>query len=138
MEKELERYASDRLLSRTDEIIKKAGRIGDVSVIAEEIRGVAMDQLKILGDRIREKAEKTVALFATVQNEKLNLVCIVSDDLIKARGIKAGDLVREAASVAGGGGGGRPHLATAGAKDVSKMPAVLATFKQLVSDALQD
>ena len=58
----------------------------------------------------------------------MNFVAAVSDDLI-AKGLKAGDWIRETAKVAGGGGGGRPQMAQAGGKDPSKLPQALETAK---------
>lgn len=133
LEKELQRLASDQLLSNSDALMKKAEKIGDISVITESIPNVTMDQLKTLGDRIRETSQMTAALFSTEQNGKLNLVCIITDDVIKSKSLKAGELVKEAAKVAGGGGGGRPHLATAGARDIDKVQKVFAKFRELIA-----
>jgi alanyl-tRNA synthetase len=133
LEKELQRLASDQLLSNSDALMKKAEKIGDISVITESIPNVTMDQLKTLGDRIRETSQMTAALFSTEQNGKLNLVCIITDDVIKSKSLKAGELVKEAAKVAGGGGGGRPHLATAGARDIDKVQEVFAKFRELIA-----
>jgi len=134
LEKDLAKFSSERLLSNIDQLLQKTEKIKNVSVLVEEIKNVTMDQLKELGDRLREKAENTAALFATEQNGKLNLVCVITDDLVKTGSYKAGDLVKAAASVAGGGGGGRPHLATAGAKDADKLPDVFSRFKELIAE----
>ena len=91
-----------------------------------------MDQLKEIGDKIREKSENTVALIGTHNENKLAFVCTVSDELIKNRKLKAGDLVREVAKVAGGGGGGKPHLATAGGKDINKFDEAMNKIKELI------
>ena len=56
----------------------------------------------------------------------------MSDDLIKTKNLKAGDLVREVAKVAGGGGGGKPHLATAGGKDISKFEEAMDRIADLL------
>jgi alanyl-tRNA synthetase len=74
-----------------------------------------------MADWFRDKVGSGVGVFATVQNDKPLLVATVTDDLI-ARGVRAGDLVREAARLVGGGGGGRPNLAQAGGRDVGKLP----------------
>ena len=76
-------------------------------------------------------------LLVTENEGKVNFVCFVTDDLIKNKNLKAGELVREAAKVAGGGGGGKPHMATAGAKDASKLKDALARFKELISSHIQ-
>ncbi len=62
----------------------------------------------------------------------LLLVCTVSDDLVKSGKYKAGDLIREIAKVAGGGGGGKPHLATAGGKDVNRFDEAMNKIKELI------
>ena len=64
-----------------------------------------MKALKELGDKLREKAKNTMGLIASVNGDKLAFVALVSDDLLKK--YKAGDIVREVAKAAGGGGGCR-------------------------------
>ena len=64
-----------------------------------------------------------IGLLATQIEDKVQLVCVVTDDLKQK--YPAGKLVGEAAKYLGGGGGGKPHLATAGAKDVSKLDELL-------------
>jgi len=72
-----------------------------------------IDELKELGDGLYRKLKNGVGLIAVVLNDKINLVCTVSDNLIKDRNLHAGKLISETAKELGGGGGGRPHLATA-------------------------
>jgi alanyl-tRNA synthetase len=62
-------------------------------------------------------------------------VAAVSDDLI-ARGLKAGDWIRETAKVTGGGGGGRPQMAQAGGKDSAKLPEALQAARAFAEKAL--
>ncbi|MGD9489530.1 MAG: alanine--tRNA ligase [Calditrichaceae bacterium] len=133
MEKELVKESSARMLSNVDNLIQQSEEINGISVIIREIPDVQMDQLKDLGDTIREKSKMTAALFATKNEDKINFVCVVTDDLIKERKLKAGDLIREVAKIAGGGGGGRPHLATAGGKDISKLDEAFKKFRAMVS-----
>ncbi len=75
-------------------------------------------------DSLKMKAGSYGVLLAAAGDEKVNFVAAVSDDLI-AKGLKAGDWVREAAKAAGGGGGGRPQMAMAGGKDVGKISEAL-------------
>ncbi len=133
MGKELAKSSSEQLHSNIDNIISKTKNINGINVIIHETSGVDLDQLKELGDKIREKTKMTAALLVTENEGKVNFVCFVTDDLIKNKNLKAGDLVREAAKTAGGGGGGKPHMATAGAKDASKLQDALARFRELIS-----
>ena len=77
-----------------------------------------------------------VGLLASVIEEKVALVCVVTDDLIKNRHLQAGKVVGALAKVVGGAGGGRPHLATAGGRDVAKLPEALAQTPAIVSSML--
>jgi alanyl-tRNA synthetase len=56
--------------------------------------------------------------------------------MIKQKNLSAGKIVGELAKLVGGGGGGRPHLATAGGKDVSKIPSALSKVESIVSGLL--
>jgi alanyl-tRNA synthetase len=88
-----------------------------------------MDQLKALGDKVREKMKSGIAVFGTVINETPQVLCVVTDDLVK-EGIKAGNIVRSLGKALGGGGGGKPHMATAGGKDITKLDDVLESIEQ--------
>jgi alanyl-tRNA synthetase len=77
-----------------------------------------------------------VGLLASEIDGKVGLVCVVSDSLIKEKNISAGKIVGDVAKILGGGGGGKPHLATAGAKDVSKIGEALKQFEQIVGKYL--
>ncbi len=131
--KEVNQLSAERLFAQIDRIIAGAREHNGIKQLTFHTTDVDMNQLKDLGDRIRAKSSQTVGLLSGETNGKLHFVCIVSDDLVQAKTFKAGDLVREVAKVAGGGGGGRPHLATAGAKDVSRLQAAIDRFKELVS-----
>ncbi len=132
LEKEINKLSSDSVLTQIDEIIKSSEIINGINLIRKVINNLSMDQLKEVGDKIREKSENTIALIGTQNDEKLAFVCTVSDNLIKSKKLKAGDLVREVAKVAGGGGGGKPHLATAGGKDTSKFEEAMNKISELL------
>ena len=70
-----------------------------------------------------------VGVLGSEIDSKVSIVCVVSKDLI-TKGIKAGDIAKEIGKNLGGGGGGKPHLATAGGKDPSNMKNAIDSFKQ--------
>ena len=83
-----------------------------------------MDQLRSSADTLRNKLGKSgIGLLASVVGGKILLACLVTDDLTKT--YPAGKLVGAAAKFVGGGGGGKPHLATAGGKDIEKLPELI-------------
>ena len=96
----------------------------------------SQDALRDLGDSLRGSGPSTIVVLGAEMDGKVALVAAVSDDVVKAGRVKAGDLVGRVAKVAGGGGGGKPHLATAGAKDPSKLDAALGAVPEIVSEIL--
>ena len=97
---------------------------------------VAPDALRSMGDELKNKGDNVVAVVAGVNGEKANIVAVCGKEAI-ARGVKAGDVVREIAKLAGGGGGGRPDSAMAGCKNVDKLPDAMAQAAALVQDMIQ-
>jgi alanyl-tRNA synthetase len=69
-------------------------------------------------------------------DEKVSLVCVVTDDLVAARKLDAGKVVGAIAKLVGGGGGGRPHLATAGGRDTAKLDEALRATESIVKTFL--
>ena len=137
LEKEIQKLQSAKAQDDIGKVLAKAETINNVQVIIHRADGLSTNQLKELGDTIREKSKNTTALLISTEGNKLSLVCVVSDDLLAAKNLHAGNLVRETAKVAGGGGGGRPHLATAGAKDIDKIDLLISKFREIVKAATQ-
>ena len=78
-----------------------------------------------------------MALASKTEEGKVLLFAAITDDLIKSKGLKAGDIVKEIAPIVGGGGGGKPQLAQAGGKNPEKIPDALATAKELIHSKLK-
>ena len=131
-EKEISRLKTKLAGEGSDNLLENTERINNIDVLIHEVPDADMEHLKELGDRIREKSKNTIALLGSKADGKLSFVCIITDDLVKAGKYNAGDLIRQVAGVAGGGGGGRPHMATAGGKDLAKFAAAMQKIKDLV------
>ena len=137
LEKELSKY---RLLSAgtmLDSFVKNAQQLGGISIVAEKVTASDSEEMKNLGDMLREKMNSGVGVLASIIDEKVSLVCVVTDDVIKEKKLQAGKIVGELAKQLGGGGGGKPHLATAGGKDVAKLDEVLKNFPKFVEGMLK-
>jgi alanyl-tRNA synthetase len=132
IEKELEKLNSQMLTAGIENLLKKAQTINGVDLIIQAVPKSNVAQLKEIGDKIRELTQNTVALLGTNNQGKLNFVCIVTDDLIKNKNLDAGKLVQQVAQVAGGSGGGRAHMATAGGRLVEKFDQAMEKIKELV------
>ena len=92
-----------------------------------------MENLRTLVDELRTKLKEGVIVLGSILDGKVNLVVAVSQGYI-SRGIHAGKLVKEVASICGGGGGGRPEMAQAGGKSPEKLPVALQKVEELVSN----
>jgi alanyl-tRNA synthetase len=104
-------------------------------LIVGEIPGGNDDTLRGVVDSIRKRTGSYGILLGSATEGKVSLIAAVSDDLI-AKGLKAGDWIREAAKVAGGGGGGRPQMAQAGGKDPAKLGEALETARAFAQRAV--
>ena len=109
-------------------LMEAAPAIGPGKLIVGEIPGASAEMLLQAMDSLKKKSGSYAILLAAAEEDKVSFVAACSDDLIKL-GLKAGDWVREAAKVAGGGGGGRPQMAQAGGKDPAKIGEAVAAAK---------
>jgi alanyl-tRNA synthetase len=138
LEKELAKASLAQAGDMLQGLIDGAPRHEGAAIVVAKIPAVGdAEQLKSLGDKLRERLASGVGLLAAEVDGKVALVCVVSDDLIQTRGVKAGSIVGDIAKRLGGGGGGRPHLATAGAKDVAQLDAVLADAGALITASMK-
>ncbi|MBX6312766.1 MAG: alanine--tRNA ligase [Isosphaeraceae bacterium] len=108
-----------------DDLLARATPVADLKVVAQAIDAAAPDELRQLIDVLRRKAGSALAvLLASTVDGKVQLAAGLTADLV-ARGLHAGQWLKEVAPVIGGGGGGRPDLAQAGGKDPSKVADAL-------------
>ena len=117
-----------------NEIIEGAKEIKGVKVVAYSIDGVDANSLRDLGDKIRNKISSGVVVLLSNVEGKVNLIAMATKDVIE-KGIHCGKIIKEIASVVGGGGGGRPDMAQAGGKNPENIAtAIEKTY--LVVDSL--
>ncbi len=111
-------------------LLEAAETIGGGKLVVGEIAGASDDQLRSAMDSIKKRAPSLALMLAASSGEgRVTFLSVVSDDLV-AKGLKAGDWIRETAKVAGGGGGGKPQYAQAGGKDPAKIGDALARARE--------
>jgi len=115
LHKELEKLIKEKSTGMGEALFNEAEKVGDVLFISSKI-DMDVNSAKGLAHSLRSKADNVLVVLAMEKGGKVNLVVGVSDVLIKS-GIHAGNMIREIAKFVQGGGGGQPHLATAGGKD---------------------
>ena len=132
LEKELSAQKVGELKTVIPDMISSAVQCDGYQLAVRRIDGLDIEQLKTVGDELRS-ALKTggIGLLATVAYDKVQLVCVVTDDLTKSK--PAGKIVGAVAKELGGGGGGKPHMATAGGKDINRLDVVLSHIPTLIS-----
>ena len=136
LEKKLSASAAEGAKAETDQLVSQAVSIGGARVVSAMSSAADVKALQTQGDELREKLGSGVGVLgASFDDGKNALLVVVTDDL-RERGIKADHLVRELAAVAGGKGGGKPHMAQAGIPDAARLPAALAQTVPVVSAAL--
>lgn len=136
LEKKIAELSLTEKLDVINEIVNSPSEAGNVKIFKGRVNASNMEEIKSLGDELRNKMKSGVGVLISAFNEKVGIVCVVSDDLIKERNLEAGEIVGSVAKIVGGGGGGKPHLATAGGKDISKIDEALAGVEEIVSKLL--
>ncbi len=135
-EREIDVLKSKMASSLADDILKEKVNIDGVSLISYKVDNMDMNSLRNLGDELRNSLESGVIVLASVSNGKISFVSMVTKDLVK-KGIHAGNMIREVAKITGGGGGGRPDMAQAGGKDVSKVDEALNLVPNIIKEQLK-
>ena len=133
-EKELSSYAIEKKIKEIEKLIEKPTRFENIKICKGIIEADNEEMLKDLASVLRGKLGSGVGVLASVIGEKVSIACVVSDDLIKEKNLSAGKIAGELAKKVGGGGGGRPTLATAGGKDTSKINEVINSVEAVIEN----
>jgi alanyl-tRNA synthetase len=138
-QRELERSVDElrrRIASFEADDLSGSLEIEGFTVVARRTDVEDVPALRAMADSLREKLGSGVGVLGAEFDGKGSFIAVVTEDLIKDRGLKAGDIVRSVAQLTGGSGGGKPHLAQAGARDTSKMDDALAAVPEIVTAQL--
>jgi alanyl-tRNA synthetase len=133
VERALEEAQSQIASARSGDLAGKARDVNGVKLLATRVQGDGKS-LRELADRLRDRIGHGVIALGAEQDGKAILLVAVTKDL--ARKVKAGDLVKEAAKLVGGSGGGKPDLAQAGGPNPGGIEKALARVEELVASAV--
>ncbi len=128
LRKEIARLNQKMMMLEADEMVHSAKNVNGINVIIKKLENADSGSLKALAETLRNKCEDSFVLLANHAADKVVFVAASSKAAI-AKGIKAGDMVKLAASVCGGNGGGRPDLAQSGGKDASKIDEAISQIE---------
>ena len=135
-QKQNARLKAQLAMHQTDRLIASAVEVSGVKVVAAEVPDAEMQTLRDMSDKLRDELGTAVVVLATAVDDKPQFIAAVTDNLL-GRGAHAGELVKAVARVVGGGGGGRPSLAQAGGRDLSKLREALDQVPELVRQQLK-
>lgn len=110
--------------------------IGGVKFIAMQVSGVEMNELRNLGDKLKEDVDGGVVVLASDVDGKVNLLCMAGDKAL-ALGAHAGNIIKGIAAIVGGGGGGRPNIAQAGGKNPAGIKDALDKAREVFKSQLK-
>ena len=134
-EKEIEKLKADMAKEQLRSVLNNAEKVGETAVVTALLSGVDSDVLRTMCLNAVGTDESVVAVLAAVSGGKLTFSAACSKAAI-AKGLKAGNIVREVARITGGNGGGKPDIAMAGGKNVTKADEALYAVKGIVEAAL--
>ena len=118
-----------------NKIMDQSKTISDIKVVAHMTDANSIDELKDLGDTLLNSMKSGVGVLGA-EGDKPMIVVIVSNDLIKM-GLNAGSIAKSIGASMGGGGGGKPHLATAGGKDLDSLKNALSKSFEIIDDFIK-
>ena len=130
LEQDLRQLESKLARESAQDLDSQAEVVNGVHILAAEVQAESMDILRELADGLRDRLAPSVVTLASANEGKVNMVVTVSKELTK-QGFHAGNIIREAASLVGGGGGGRPDMAQAGGKDPDGIQDALARASEI-------
>jgi alanyl-tRNA synthetase len=134
-QKALEKAEAQIANAKLGSILDGAVTVNDIRVVAKELKNTTPDELRKMADTVKADNSDVVAVFASVNGEKLTFCAACGKDAI-SKGAHAGNLVREIAKITGGNGGGKPDSAMAGGKDAAKLQEALDAVANTVKNQL--
>ena len=137
LEKKIKQQKKSNSTVNLESIVKDSITLGDSELIIAMTDVSIMDELKDLGNDILNKIDSGIAVLGSIVNDKPSIVIVVTDDLIN-KDIKAGELAKEIGASMGGGGGGKPNLATAGGKDKKSLELALSSSKKILEAKIEE
>ncbi|RIV25208.1 alanine--tRNA ligase [Fibrisoma montanum] len=133
LQKQVEALQNEKVQQLKNQLLDKIEAVNGHSVLVEKVDVPSADALKQLAYDLKAKVDNLALVLGADINGKPQLAVMLPDELIKGKGLNAGQVVKELARNIKGGGGGQPFFATAGGSDASGLDAALAQGKQLLA-----
>ena len=135
LKKAVESFKAKETAGEVERFLFGAHNVGGLKVMTVVVPDADANKLRQMGDMLRDKDASVAAVLATVNGEKVTFLAVCGKEAI-AKGIKAGDLVKQVCTACGGSGGGKPDSAMGGGKDATKVDNALALVDDYVTAKL--
>ncbi|MBE9160957.1 alanine--tRNA ligase [Tychonema sp. LEGE 06208] len=135
-QKHLAAVKSELAIAKSDQLLNAAEDLGEFKIIVAQLGDVDTEALKTAAERLQQKLGNAAVVLASIpEPDKVSLVAAFSPEVNK-KGLQAGKFIGGIAQLCGGKGGGRPNLAQAGGRDVSKLQEALESARNLLIEGL--
>ena len=135
LKKAVESYKAKETAGEVERFLFGAHDVGGLHVLTATVPNADAGKLRQMGDTLRDKDEKVVAVLASTCGEKITFLAVCGKQA-NAKGVRAGDLVKLVCTTCGGSGGGKPDSAMGGGKDALKLDDALAQVDNFVDSKL--
>lgn len=135
-EKELEQLKNKLVSGAADDVLSNAADISGVKVVTARFDQLDMEGLRNTGDMLKNKLGSGVVVLGSSYGDKVSFIVTATKDVL-GKGVHSGNVIKEVAKVAGGGGGGRPDMAQAGGKDISKIDQALKQALSVIESQIK-
>ena len=136
LNQENEKLKSEAARSKMGDVDSEALEVGGIKVLTKAVPGVDMNELRGLGDQLKDKLGDCVVVLASEKDGRVNLIAMATDAAQKA-GAHSGNVIKGIAALVGGGGGGKPGMAQAGGKNPGGIGAALEKAAELIREQLK-
>lgn len=136
LQSELESLKSKAAKDALGDVTGNAVDMKGIKVLAASVPGVDMNALRDLGDQLKNKLSESFVVLFSECDGKVNMIAMATDEAMK-KGAHAGNLIKEVASIVGGGGGGRPNMAQAGGKNPAGIEDAMKAVYEVAARQIQ-
>jgi len=135
--RQIEKLRGVQLRAEAEHLLSGAKTFGGLKVVTGRVADASADDLRTMGDFLRDKDENVVAVLATVSGVKITFLAACGKGAV-GKGIRAGDLIKRVTALTGGSGGGKPDSAMGGGKDESQLDKALAAVYDYVTENVKE
>ena len=128
---EIETLKSKILSKESGDILSGMQEVNGINVLTKELDSLSPKELRDYVDKIRDKLESGIIVLGSKNEDKVMLICAVTDDLTKQ--YNAGKIIKEMSGIVGGKGGGRPDMAQGGGSNPQKLTQALESLKKIIA-----